>query len=304
MISVVICSRSNFYYNNIERNIAETIEMEYEIIRIENDQNQKSISGAYNQGASQSKYPIICFAHEDILFSRKGWGKLLSEYFQSDQYIGIIGPAGAVYKSGMPCGWWQAEQGTPEIRRMKIIHKSNDGAEETLYANPGMEKLSQVAVLDGVFLATSKAVWELNRFDEKILSGFHGYDLDFSLSVGRTKKLMVTYELGIVHFSSGKKNRDWMDALLLVHEKWHNLLPVSTPDFKLSAFDSYSNDVKRLHKNLRQYRHYEKRIWPLIRLHHRYFKLLKQRPNIAVWLWDYTRGVYRLLRQSLTNEAT
>ena len=50
MISVVICSRSNFYYNNIERNIAETIEMEYEIIRIENDQNQKSISGAYNQG--------------------------------------------------------------------------------------------------------------------------------------------------------------------------------------------------------------------------------------------------------------
>ena len=105
----------------------------------------------------------------------------------------------------MPCGWWQAEQGTPEIRRMKIIHKSNDGAEETLYANPGMEKLSQVAVLDGVFLATSKAVWELNRFDEKILSGFHGYDLDFSLSVGRTKKLMVTYELGIVHFSSGKK---------------------------------------------------------------------------------------------------
>ena len=56
------------------------------------------------------------------------------------------------------------------------------------------------------------------------------------------------------------------------------------PTFKLSAFGFlYSNDVKKTYKNLRQYRHYEKRIWPLIRLPP-VFWLLKQRPNIAVWL--------------------
>ena len=52
---------------------------------------------------------------------------------------------------------------------------------ELKYLNPFKEKRSSVATLDGVFLATRKEVWKEIQFDEKLIKGFHGYDLDFTL---------------------------------------------------------------------------------------------------------------------------
>ena len=48
----------------------------------------------------------------------------------------------------------------------------------------------EVVTLDGLGLFVRKEVWNLYPFDEKLLIGFHCYDLDFSLQIVNNIKIM------------------------------------------------------------------------------------------------------------------
>lgn len=50
MLSLIICSRTPRISEELERNIAETIGCEYELVVIDNSKNKYSIFSAYNQG--------------------------------------------------------------------------------------------------------------------------------------------------------------------------------------------------------------------------------------------------------------
>ncbi|MBK7224510.1 MAG: glycosyltransferase [Saprospiraceae bacterium] len=59
---------------------------------------------AYNIGASRAKYEILCFVHDDLFYMTQDWGKKLIKHFE-DSEIGLIGVAGARFKSKYNSGW-------------------------------------------------------------------------------------------------------------------------------------------------------------------------------------------------------
>lgn len=62
MLSIIISSYQPQFYSALEKNIAETIGIPYEIIKIDNP-NLMGICEAYNKGASLSKYDYLLFVH-------------------------------------------------------------------------------------------------------------------------------------------------------------------------------------------------------------------------------------------------
>ena len=74
MLSLIICSRTPRISEELEKNIAETIGCEYELVVIDNSKNKYSIFSAYNEGVRRSKGDVLCFMHDDILYKTNGWG--------------------------------------------------------------------------------------------------------------------------------------------------------------------------------------------------------------------------------------
>ena len=94
--------------------------------------------------------------------------------------------------------------------------------------NPMQGSFDEVAVIDGVFMATKKAIATLFPFDETMLKGFHCYDLDFSLHIGTKYKTVVSYAILLEHFSEGRLNKNWLYDSLKLHKKWKAILPKQT----------------------------------------------------------------------------
>ena len=85
--------------------------------------------------------------------------------------------------------------------------------------------------LDGMALMVRKKVWQEFPFDEKLLQGFHCYDLDFSLQVSQKYTNYVCNTIEIEHFSEGNFDTTWIETTFLFHKKWISCLPVYVGDF-------------------------------------------------------------------------
>ena len=55
MVSIVICNRGNRISPVLEKNISETIGIEYEVVCIDNSKNQYNIFQAYNIGVAKAR---------------------------------------------------------------------------------------------------------------------------------------------------------------------------------------------------------------------------------------------------------
>jgi len=220
MISIIICSCKENFFQQVIKSIDETINLPYEIVKIDNSQGQYGICKAYNLGAKKASFDYLCFLHEDIIFKSGDWGNKLINFFITQQNTGIIGIAGSRYKSLCPSSWAQGLFETDYINIVQCYGK------ETSHVNNLEQKgYVEVVTLDGVFLFTHKHVWKDNKFDEVKFDRFHCYDLDFCLQVAQNRKLFVSNEVLIEHFSSGDLNRDWVNYSITLAEKWKNSLP-------------------------------------------------------------------------------
>ncbi|WP_157972218.1 glycosyltransferase [Pleomorphovibrio marinus] len=227
MISIVICSVSPEQLSRVKANIQETIGLPYEIVAIDNRRNPRGITTVYNEGARKSQYEQVCFVHEDVQFNTAGWGKVLLDHFK-DPELGLVGVAGATHKPKMLSGWGAQGLALRYAKMNFIQHFPASGlAPAHQYQNSENEELAQVACLDGLFLATKKSIIEEIPFDENLLKGFHGYDMDISIAIGRKYKVAVTYCILVEHFSGGSLNKEWLESALLIHRKWRHVLPVS-----------------------------------------------------------------------------
>jgi glycosyltransferase involved in cell wall biosynthesis len=221
MISIVICSINQEFFNQVEQSVATTIGLPYEIIRINNTVTNFGICKAYNEGAKKAKYDYLCFMHEDILFKSNNWGNILVDFFNARADVGLIGVAGSTYKSLVPSMW---AQGLFNTDYRNIIQRYKDGVP---VSEANIKKgFNEVQTLDGVFLFTKKKIWGNHAFDEDNFDKFHCYDLDFSLQVGQHHKLFVCNEILIEHFSSGSLNKDWVEYSIRLSEKWKHRLPI------------------------------------------------------------------------------
>ncbi|CAN5424734.1 hypothetical protein BH11BAC5_BH11BAC5_35080 [soil metagenome] len=233
MISVVICSVNKTLVAQVQKNIAETIGVIWEAVIIDNTIAPQSITHVYNMGAAKAAHDILCFVHEDVIFTTQNWGLKLLDYFKNDTMLGLVGVAGCKYKSRVPSGW---ATGIAEIDCCNILHLDSKGNQHKMYFNPVPGSLAQeVVVLDGVLLCCPKKVWKEVRFDDVLLKDFHLYDLDFSLRVAEKYKVMVSFEIDMIHLTEGGNFSDkWLEATLTWHKKMNAKLPAYVQGFSFN----------------------------------------------------------------------
>jgi glycosyltransferase involved in cell wall biosynthesis len=239
MISIVICSRTPVIAEALQNNIESSIGCAHEIIVVDNSQNEYSIFSAYNKGVELSQYAIICFMHDDIVFHTQNWGNKVVEKFQ-DEKLGAIGVAGSPYYPLLAGPWWSGGLVTKNIVQNASLHKLS-------YATPINGQLP-VLVLDGVWICIRKTLFSKIRFDDKLLKGFHLYDVDISLQVhAQGYELASVYDIVIEHASRGVMNNNWMENCLAVQKKWANHLPLTVIPV------SYAQEIKYDYRALQEF---------------------------------------------------
>lgn len=222
MISIIICSRTQNIPVDLSENIKHTVGCDYELIVIDNSKNQYSIFEAYNLGIKKSVGDYLCFMHDDILLHTNSWGAMATNIFKEDKQVGLIGVAGSKTLSKMPAAWWDCRE---EEKILNLIQHFKDKNTETW--NFGFEASSntEVVVIDGVFMVMRRD--ERILFDER-LKGFHNYDLFLSLKHHMlNKKVLVTSEILLEHFSEGSLCKAWYQSSSLFHKLYKNYLPIA-----------------------------------------------------------------------------
>lgn len=208
MLSIIISSYQPHYYQALEKNIAETIGIPYEVIKVDNP-GKMGICEAYNHGAQKAQYDYLLFLHEDVLFETKDWGRILINLLNTEN-IGCIGIAGADYIPEVPIGWWMIKNHCySHITHANLINQKVH--KFTFSSNSGLKKVN---FIDGVFIACPKKNWLTIKFDER-LKGYHAYDISFSLHTNVYFENYITNLISMKHFSQGKPSKEWMNALIL-----------------------------------------------------------------------------------------
>lgn len=277
-LSVIICSRTTQIDSVFVDNIKKTIGTGYELIVIDNSQNNYSIFEAYNLGINLSKGDYWCFIHDDILFHSNGWGKIVEDIFEQNPQIGLIGLAGSKIKTKMPSAWWDCPE---EIKSLNVIQHLKSGQVEH-WKKGWTGKTEKAATIDGVFMAARRS--EYIRFSN-VLKGFHNYDLNLCFEYLRHNyKIVVSNEILIEHFSIGTINTSWYQSALKVHNMYLDILPIQlnkplNVNYKKLEFD---NGVKFLFESFNYIKKTDSiKIWfrlvllkPKSKFHLKFFKLL------------------------------
>jgi hypothetical protein len=133
MISIIVCSVNPELARKLELNIADKIGVPCEINVIDNSKNSRSITEVYNEGAAKSQFDVLVFVHEDVAFQTSNWGKLVLKLFHENDDLGVIGIAGAKYKSKAHSGWYT---GVSEFDCCNVTHVDRTGKHQKIFLNP------------------------------------------------------------------------------------------------------------------------------------------------------------------------
>lgn len=225
ILSVIICSvnadKLASTVNNLRRNSGIPIE----ILSLDNNKLNWSICKVYNYLAQQASAEYILFIHEDVHINTYNWGPVIIQKL-SDRNTGVIGFAGSMVHTKACSGWVQAghKGAVGEV-------KTPESYDENLYVSSIYNvKFQSVISIDGLAMFVRKEVWSKIRFDDALLHGFHGYDLDFSLHTSIEYTNYVVTGLNVFHFSKGCFNEAWLLATIFLQKKWHRYLPMCIQD--------------------------------------------------------------------------
>lgn len=224
MISIIISSVNKNQLRLVAENIRKTIGVPFELLSFDNHEGKYGICEIYNKGIAKAKYDILCFMHEDIEIHTDKWGNIVSAYFENNKELGLVGVAGSDNKSSV-AGGCDTRFGTTYINIIQHF-KFTDRSPKRFSLPPDRKKeVNPVVCVDGVWFCCPTDVAKEFLFDEG-LKGFHGYDIDFSLSVTKKYQAVVSHEILMSHYSEGHFSHDWLDAMIYIHEKRKKELPV------------------------------------------------------------------------------
>lgn len=260
MLSIIVCTVKPEQFEALASNIEATIgqSVDYELIGIDNRENNDSLACVYNRGAGKARYPNLLFVHEDVRFLTSGWYAMVCDRLAAPD-CGVIGFAGTKYKTHAPSGWWTTEE-------VNVAHllQGDAGGQRALHINDNAA-FEEVAVLDGFCMFVPARVWREHPFDEVHLKGFHCYDIDFSLEVGAAYTNYVCCTIEVVHLSYGNFDDRWLRTMIEMHRgKWNTLLPRCASNLRLP-------ERKRIRIEEKLYYHF----------------LLRVKRSAAFSIWDY-----------------
>ena len=235
MVSIIICSVSPLLLEDLKQNIAQTIGVEYEIIAIDNREKRWPIAKAYNYGAQQAKYPYLFFVHEDTRLLSDKWGEFIIPKLAEPE-CGVIGFVGDKARFSCCSGWYQF----CDMSKVSYFYQRiKEGKTLFLVENADLNQpFQEVITLEGLGFWVRKDIWEKYPFDEELLTGFHCYDIDFSLQIATANYknyVCCSNQMLIEHFSQGNfSDINWFSTTLRLHKKWKHLLPIKTSDLNIS----------------------------------------------------------------------
>lgn len=204
MLSIIISSYKPILFAALEKNIAETCGVAYEIIKIDNP-GLMGICEAYNKGAQKAKFESLLFLHEDVKFHSQNWGLNLQKYYELSD-LGVLGVAGCTRKFHLPYGF---DSGLYREGKMFVNHSNY---EKVTFIQPQFPL--KVKVIDGVLIGMKRKVWQELPFNSDKIKGFHFYDLDISLRASERYQNYLATDLDIEHFSEGNFGDRWIEACI------------------------------------------------------------------------------------------
>lgn len=198
-ISVIVCSINSEKLARLKASLDGHLALQdWELIHIA---DARSMCDGYARGLARSTGSLVVFCHDDI--------GILSDKFcdRLRQYLGtydLIGVAGSELLSGPTCFWAGAPHAhswvcTPRERGFTVGVLSGYGP-----------TIKSAQVLDGVFIAGHRRVFEHLGFDSERFDGFHLYDLDLSWRAHLAGyKAAIALDLNIWHESGGNFDGRW-----------------------------------------------------------------------------------------------
>ncbi|WP_425639478.1 glycosyltransferase [Algoriphagus yeomjeoni] len=249
MISIIVCSIDDFWFNNFSESLEKTIGLEHEIIRVDNKNENLSIAKAYNKGATKAIFDYLVFIHEDIIFHTVNWGNLLVEYFETLENPGVLGVVGSSYLPISPSDWWVSNRSF--IHANYISNSKSGKSENGVLQRKGDQIPAKVYSLDGMFLAIKMATFLEFQFDEE-LPGFHGYDTDLCYQISQKYQNYFVPCILMEHFSKGQPNSTWLENTEKAKRK---ILPV-IEKLKFNNRVQVSLEIKAYHLFLGQLHKY------------------------------------------------
>jgi hypothetical protein len=189
-----------------------------ELLITENN-GEKSLTEVYNDALNKAKNDIIVFCHDDLIFNTPYWGKKLIKHFNRNPKYGIIGVAGT--NNLIDGTWWSIKKSMHGI----VNHTDGFNKWASVYSQPQGNKIKEMVVLDGLFLAVDKSKLKHKEFDPTF-KGFHFYDLPICLNnhILGVKVGLIT-DIRLTHLSVGQVNEQWYDNKTLFESKYKDLLP-------------------------------------------------------------------------------
>jgi hypothetical protein len=164
------------------------------------ENNTQPLPVIYNKAidfAIQEKAEYLILCHDDIIIESDLSYKLPTLFKQFD----LIGVAGTTEcKLEEPALWHLMGGGFGGGKLHGAVSHGNEKQKSMTAFGPYPQR---VVLIDGVFMAMSRKVFEKVRFDESNPAGFHHYDLDFSLSCHKEKLKIGVSDIMITHASQG-----------------------------------------------------------------------------------------------------
>ena len=216
MLTIICCSVNKVYLDKLKLSIDNFSDIDTEFLFYNNLGSNLSIASVYNKLAKKSRFDNLLFIHEDVEFISPNWGLKLMEILKN-KIVGVVGIAGSTYLPAVPSGWYLPDENLNNV----YIHQGfKYSKKEIRFDNQGKD-ITEVYLLDGVFLAMRKEVWQQFPFNEN-LKGFHAYDVDICQRVSSKFQNIFTNQIELLHHSEGKVDKKYFDAILQYKRQFLN----------------------------------------------------------------------------------
>jgi len=188
------------------------------------EKNTKPLSVIYNKAidmAIKGKKDYLVICHDDVIIESDVPYKL-PDILRND--FDVVGVAGTTECKLQEPALWHIMGGGFDGGKLHgaVAH----GDENTKHMTSFGSYPKRVVLIDGVFMAIHRRVFENIRFDESNPSGFHFYDLDYSLQCHQAGFRIGVSDIMITHASPGLREftPEFLEGQKWFLEKWKGKL--------------------------------------------------------------------------------
>ncbi|MCL4760200.1 MAG: hypothetical protein KJ018_00160 [Burkholderiales bacterium] len=162
----------------------------------------RSLCEGFLRGLRASRGDVVLLSHDDVDILAPDFAARL---FGALARFDVVGVAGATRLTGPAWGW----AGHPHVHGWITHRPGGNGEWRPAFWSP-WPLVAQAVVLDGVFIAARRDVFDAVGFDAAAFDGFHCYDVDFTWRAARAGlRIGVCGTLGLVHDSLGTFDARW-----------------------------------------------------------------------------------------------